>query len=146
MRITDALRGEHAAFYAQFDHLEATLPQAGSAAEVRAAAVLLAAALASHAALEDRLLFDALEPQLGPIGPLAVMRAEHDEIERGLAELAETQGLENARTLALHVVHVARDHFAKEEQVLFPIAERTLDVGALTSLGAAWAEARKVKL
>ncbi len=43
MRIIDALLGEHAVFYAQFDHLEKSIPVAESSAQVRAQAAMLAA-------------------------------------------------------------------------------------------------------
>ena len=93
MKLTDALLGEHGAFYAQFDRLEETVPHAATAAEVREQAALLAAALVTHAKLEDALLFKRLDAKIGAgAGPLAVMRADHEEIEGNLsvAEKAAT--------------------------------------------------------
>ncbi|NIN68730.1 MAG: hypothetical protein GTO63_29295 [Anaerolineae bacterium] len=46
--------------------------------------------------------------------------------------------------MLLHVIQVAREHFAKEEQILYPIAEQVLDTDTLTQLGRQWAERRGV--
>lgn len=145
MKLTNALLAEHAVFYAQFDHLERALPLAGSLPEILSPAALLAAALATHAHLEDELLFTALDPHLGQAGPLSVMRSEHEEIEGGLNRLPEIGDLEEARRLARHVVETAREHFAKEERVLFRMAEHILGPETLAALGARWAEARGVE-
>lgn len=144
MKITDALLGEHGVFYAQFSHLEQVVPELGDLALVQAQAALLTAALETHAHLEDELLFAALEPQLGQGGPLAVMRMEHRQIEEGLARLLGLGELAPARQLLLQVVQVARDHFAKEEQVLYPMAQQALGEARLAELGARWAAQRQV--
>lgn len=144
MKITEALLGEHGVFYALFDHLEQAVPAADSLALVQSQAALLTAALATHAGLEDELLFSALDPHLGQMGPLAVMRMEHDEIENTLGQVQEARDLTQAQRLVLHAVRVAREHFAKEEQVLFPMAHQVLDERELTQLGAQWAERRGV--
>jgi hemerythrin-like domain-containing protein len=146
MKITDALLGEHGVFYAQFSHLERVIPMMTDVETVVAEASLLAAGLATHAALEDELLFTALEPHLGvKAGPLAVMRMEHDQIEGELACLEEEAAeLEDAQNLLLEIVQVARQHFAKEERILFAIAAQALDEQTLTHLGLQWAARRNV--
>jgi iron-sulfur cluster repair protein YtfE (RIC family) len=144
MKITDAFLGEHAVFYAQLDHLDGSIPGANSLAQVKSQGAMLAAALVGHAHLEEELLFTALERHIGPMGPLAVMRMEHDEIESALARLPKIQNLAEAQSLLLHAIQVARDHFAKEEQVLYPIAEQVLDTDTRTRLGRQWAERREV--
>ncbi len=145
MQILEALLGEHGTFYAQFEHLEQMMPMATTLAQVQSPVALLTAALATHARMEDELLFTALEPYLGvQMGPLAVMRMEHNEIESTLTRVAEVQDLSQARGLVLQVMQVARDHFTKEEQVLFPMAKRALDGNTLTQLGRKWAERRNV--
>lgn len=147
MKITEALLGEHGVLYAQFDHLEQGVLAAETPAQVHAQAALLRAAIESHAGLEDELLFIALEPYLGTqTGPLAVMRMEHDEIERILARVLDSRGLTEARNLLLRVVQLAREHFAKEEQVLYPMAEQVLNEDTLTQQGRLWAERRHVSL
>jgi regulator of cell morphogenesis and NO signaling len=145
MRITDVLLGEHGVFYAQFDYLQHAVRSAGNVAEVQSLAGMLDAALASHAAMENSLLFSALEPHLGAqSGPLSVMRWEHDEIERIFNQLAQARSLKEAQQLVADVLQVARAHFVKEEQMLFPAAERTLGAATLADLGTRWAAQRGV--
>jgi hemerythrin-like domain-containing protein len=145
MKVTDALLGEHAVFYAQFDYLEKNIPPAKDLTLVKSQGAMLTAALATHAHLEDELLFIALEAHLDPqFGPLTVMRMEHNEIEGSLGRLQEAQDLAEAKNLLLHAIQTARAHFAKEEQVLFPMAVQVLEASALNQLGSRWAELRKV--
>jgi hemerythrin-like domain-containing protein len=144
MKITDALLGEHGVFYVQFRHLEEVLPQQRDLALVQAQGALLAAALETHAHLEGELLFSTLEPHLGQGGPLAVMRLEHQQIEGGLARLPEVGDLGQARQLLLQVVETARGHFAKEEQIIYPMAHQALGEAKLEELGGLWAAQREV--
>ncbi len=146
MNITNALLGEHAIFYAQFDHLEQAVPAADTVAQVKSQGAMLAAALKGHAHLEEELLFKTLEPHIGPMGPLAVMRMEHDQIEQGLERLPAVRSLRQAQELLLQTVEVARGHFAKEEQVLFQMASTVLSAETLTILGTQWAARRAVVL
>jgi hybrid cluster-associated redox disulfide protein len=145
MKITEAFLGEHGVFYAQFNHLEEAIPAAETLTQVQNLAALLAAGLKPHAQLENDLLITAMEEQLGAgTGPMAVMRMEHDEIEGTLARVQEVRDLAEAQDLVLRAIQLARDHFAKEEQVLFPLAEQALGADTLTQLGARWAEGRRV--
>ncbi|MBV6504760.1 MAG: hypothetical protein ILNGONEN_00312 [Syntrophorhabdaceae bacterium] len=145
MKLTDALLGEHGVFYAQFDYLEQNVPYAQDLTLVKSQGAMLTAALATHAHLEDELLFIALAAHLDPqFGPLAVMRMEHDEIEGSLQRLQEVHDLAEAKNLLLHAMQTARAHFAKEEQVLFVMAQQMLDTRTQEQLGRKWAEARKV--
>lgn len=141
LTITAALVGEHGVIYPLLTHLEEA--SSGTAEETRAAAAMLAAGLTTHAQIEDELCFVPLEAHLGPGGgPLAVMRMEHQEVEGTLARLQQVTDAEEARALAAHLVRTARDHFAKEEQVLFPMAEQLLTGDELRRLGEDWARRR----
>jgi len=147
VKITKALLGEHGVFYAQFDYLEQVLPETGSLDQVQKLAGLLAAGLKPHAQIENEILFPPLESILGTeVGPIPVMRMEHDEIESSLTRAQEVRDLDQARNLVLHAVQVAREHFTKEEHVLFPMAEQVLDETALERLGDQWAERRRVRI
>ena len=89
------------------------------------------------------LLFVAMEGPLGPNGgPLAVMREEHDEVEATLVRLTEVTDAQQATELAAHLSEVAREHFAKEERMVFPMAEQLLGEETLLDLGAQWAAQR----
>lgn len=139
--ITDALLGEHGVIYPQLARL--TDAPFDSAETARARADQLAAGLATHAQIEDELLFVALEGVLGPDGgPLPVMRAEHEEVEATLQRLTEAADVRDAEALAARLATVAREHFAKEESVLFPMAEQLLGEETLRELGEQWAARR----
>lgn len=144
MKITEALLGEHGAFYAQFDYLEGVLSTA-SLGEAKAMGLLLESGLKDHANLEDDVLFAAVEARLGEgAGPTGPMRDEHDEIRETLSRLPTVDDVDEARDILLHAIYTARDHFRKEEQMLFPLAENELSLSTLNELGEQWAEVRRV--
>lgn len=144
MKITDAFLAEHAMLYAQFDYLQQATPAAANLAVVHSQAATMTATLASHAHLEDELLFTTLDAQMGPMGPVAVMRMEHDQIEALLEQVLAAQELAAAQRLMQQTLQLARIHFAKEEQVLFPMAQQVLDERTLTQLAGQWAQRRGV--
>ena len=144
MKLTHALLGEHGVLYALLDQLgSGALKRAGSDAWI-ASLQMLEAALISHAQLEDTLLFPELAKHGLEQGPLPVMRAEHTEIERLLAAalVAPTPAL--AADLVGGMVQLTLEHFHKEEQVLFPMAEQLLGETLLLELGARWSKQRDV--
>jgi len=143
MKITDALYGEHGPLYALLAHCESSAPS-WEHADLMLAGRAVEAALLSHAEVEDDLLFRAVETRMPPGGPAEVMRAEHEEIDATLAALRASTDEVAARNAILRVVHLARDHFSKEEQVLFPIAEEILGATELERLGSEWAARRGV--
>ena len=145
MKITQALLGEHAIFATLFDHLEEQIPQADCAGKVRALGAMLQSALASYAQLEETLLFSSLESVMDTqMGPVAVMRMEHEQIEGGLEALPSKDEVTSAQRTLLQVIVTARSHFAKEEQILFPLAAQLLGDETLEALGEQWATARHV--
>ncbi len=146
MKLTDALLGEHGVFYALFDRIEAVAAAATSVAQIREATAVLSAVLLSHANLEEELLFSALETHMGSAGPLAEMRAEHDDIEDALRQIEEARDLDDGADCIARALSIVRDHFQKEEEVLFSMARQTLDEETQIRLGKAWAEARRVTI
>jgi hemerythrin-like domain-containing protein len=146
VNLTDALLGEHGVFYALFDQIEAVTATATSVVQIQQATVALSAVVLSHAKLEEELLFPALETHLGTTGPLAVMRTEHDEIEHALRQIGEARNLDDGADSVARALGILRDHFQKEEEVLFSIARQTLDEETQIRLGKAWAEARRVTI
>ncbi len=146
VNLIDALLAEHGVFYVLFDQLEESVSKAETAADARNAIGMLTKALISHANIENELLFQALEERLGPAGPLAVMRAEHEELDRTLQEAAKTEHQSEMVNKVLHALQVARDHFSKEEQVLFQMARQVLSEEALVELGRRWADVRRVAI
>lgn len=145
MKITDALCGEHAVLYSMFDYLEQTLKDNPQTAPALSA--MFTAAVVSHAHLEDELLFTALDPHLGQMGPLQMMRLEHSEIEHLLEVLLpQAKDADDAARLLLQAIKIARLHFSKEEQVLFVMAQHALGADGLARLGQQWAGQRGVIL
>jgi iron-sulfur cluster repair protein YtfE (RIC family) len=114
-----------------------------AAADLRRAAALFAefsAGLERHIAAEEDILFPAFESlaAIGGGGPTRVMRSEHAEIRRLLAELAVAlDGRDaTARTTGLAVL-TARlfAHNGKEERIIYPATERAArDAGTLPDL------------
>jgi iron-sulfur cluster repair protein YtfE (RIC family) len=119
--------------------------------------------LALHARKEDDVLFPALESIFGRDGsPTAVMRQEHQDIHaqgqllrQTLHELNDVEhpaivasgarlrslsagGSSASALLAVseEIIRLLDQHFAKEEQVLFPMAESLLDESQLAECGA----------
>ena len=146
MKLTDALLGEHGIFYALFDQIEATAAAAANITQAQETAAAVGAVLRTHAKLEEDLLFPALEPLLGAEGLLTVMRDEHTEIEQALQQIADISDPDDAVAAIAQALDLVRDHFQKEEEVLFPEAEQMLDEDTHIRLGKAWAEARRVTI
>ena len=147
IKITDAFLGEHGVFYAQFDKLEQGLSKENRIDVLREAASLLAAALEPHARLEDELLFGAVEKETGADrGPAPAMHAEHEEIEEAIRGVTVAIDPTRARDMLLEAIHIARAHFLREEQMIFPMAEQVLGAEELRRLGREWARRRGVVL
>lgn len=144
MKITDAFIAEHAVLYAQLDHLEHAIPAAKTAGEIKAMAALLDAALRTHAALEDELLFNGLEPGFDQMGKLEKIHLEHDAICKGLDQVRISRTLADARRRLLNVVHLTRKEFDLEDRVIFKMAEELLREETLVKLGRGWARQRGV--
>lgn len=144
MKLTHALLGEHAVIHALLDHVEQELPGLDDLADLQRVSRTLAAALISHARIEDEMLFPALETHLGLQGPLAVMRFEHAGIEAAIEQIASARTHEVAVERFRYALGVARDHLAKEERVLFHLARLFMSEQDLEKLGDRWAVARGV--
>jgi len=137
MNILDELRRDHDRLRSDLADLEA-----GRATQDRLGRFVRE--LLTHASLEDELLFHELERDLpADQGPLAMMREEHEQIEAGLARLGGADPADpSVRAEIGGLAGIARDHFRKEEDVLFAFAERLIDGARLSALGAVFREGR----
>ena len=142
MKLTDGLLGEHALFYALIDRVEQLTGEAKELPELRAAASLLERAVVTHARLEEELLLAALEEKGHVGGPMAIMRAEHEEIHGMVTALPGLKTLDEVKEALASLLEMLRNHFRNEEAFLFPLSEGLLGEGALTELGARWAVER----
>lgn len=144
MKITDALLGEHAVIYTLFAHVEERLATCETLDDVKELSRIVSAVLLPHAHIEDEILFPALEAHIGPMGPLACMRSEHQTIDDTLQSIADVADPELAKTSLSAALTLARQHFGKEEQALFRICKNALSEDELEDLGKKWAAARRV--
>ncbi|HXF10128.1 MAG TPA: hemerythrin domain-containing protein [Desulfuromonadaceae bacterium] len=144
MKITDVLLAEHAVFHNFFDHLEKTAPRIRSPAEIKLLAAALEAIMQSHTKTEDDLLIEPLEHCLEQIGQSETFHDEHEEIEAKLAAVKKARQFKQARSLLLQAVQRAREHFDKEERVVFPLAERLLKAKTLSEMGDEWLSRREM--
>lgn len=142
MKITDALYGEHGVFYSLFDEIKLLAEECDDLAELRGAAKLFAAVLMSHAKLEEEVLFPAID--VG--GPVAVMRMEHEQIDRLAAAVASASSVDQLRQTLADLLELTQGHFNKEEHVLFPISGQHLEPAELERLGHQWAAIRGVDI
>jgi hemerythrin-like domain-containing protein len=146
MKLTDALLGEHAVIYELFDYLRDTILQSDDIRDLHGAVAVVERLLGSHARVEEDLLFPRIESHIGREGPLAMMRAEHREIDDLLESAKGETDTAALKTTIGELLDLAHEHFQKEEVVLFPMARQCLDEATLTELGERWAASRKVTL
>ena len=67
-------------------------------------------------------------------------------MEQSLEKVEDAQDLQDAVDWIHYCIGFAREHFRKEEEFLFPLADEMLSEGELARLGHAWAEVRGVSL
>lgn len=143
MKITEALLAEHLVFHNLFDRVELMVPGFATLAEARTCAALMAAMLKDHSIVEDELLMHPLEHCLSQLGQTDNFHHEHEAIEHSLAAAQATRRLASAKKELLKAVHGARQHFDKEERIIFPLAERQLNAKTQAALSQRWEERRK---
>ncbi|MGO8766057.1 MAG: hemerythrin domain-containing protein [Limisphaerales bacterium] len=144
MKITDLLLAEHAVFHNLFDHIEKTVPRLKSLGEIKLLGSLLDAVTRPHAKTEDDLLMGPLEHSLAQIGQSETFHEEHEEIDTMLAAVQKARDFKQARLLLLQAIQFSREHFDKEERIVFPLAEELLKNKTLVELGEEWKKRREV--
>ena len=145
MKITDVLRAEHAVFHNLFDHIEAAVPKLKTLAEVKALAAVVEAVHEPHAKTEDDLFMEPLEHCFDQIGQNETFHGEHCQIEQALAKARQAKTVKDAKRILLGAMAACRDHFDKEERIVFPMAERILKAKTLGELGQSWLQRREVQ-
>jgi len=146
MKITEALLAEHVVFHNLFDHLEKAAPRFKTIDEIKLASSMLETLMRAHSESEDELFIEPLEHYLAQIGQNETFHEEHEAIDRELQEVQKAKTPESARKLLLTVVESSRQHFDKEERIVFPMAEKVFKPKTLLELGDSWKRWREAKL
>lgn len=142
MKITEILMAEHAVFHNLFDHIEAVAPRLKTLAEVKALAAVVDKVMAPHTKTEDDLFIEPLEHCFDQIGQKETFHDEHEQIEAALVKVQKARTVKDARKILLSVIAASRNHFDKEERIVFPLAERVLKAKTLIDLGNVWIKRR----
>ncbi|CAM3683196.1 hemerythrin domain-containing protein [Mesobacillus zeae] len=106
--------------------------------ELRSAVLEFLSELEPHSTREETVLFDMMAAYIGrEMGPIAVMEYEHDRAKSLIGTFVENtkSGIEGYPeeemlsdcALIREACDTLIDHFAKEESILFPMAERLLN-------------------
>ena len=144
MKITDALYGEHGMFYPIFDYFESVMLAGPELSDLKAMTGMLGKMVVAHAGIEEEILFPALDQHFGEAGPLSVMRREHVQIDSFLESAMTADTVEASIDHVRNMIALMREHFAKEERILFVIAQKVLDEKEQEDIGEKWSELRGV--
>ena len=142
MKITEALLAEHLVFHNMFDHLEAVTPSLKTLTEVKTLASLMESMLKAHSDTEDDLFLGPLEHCFEHLGVRDAFVEEHQEMDDSLLLVQKATRLKEAQQLLLAALAHSRQHFDREERLVFPMAERVLKETTLTELGQVWVDQR----
>jgi hemerythrin-like domain-containing protein len=142
MKITEALLAENLVFHNMLDHIETTTPKLKTLAELKSLAAMLESMLKAHSDIEDELFFGPLEHCFEQLGQRDAFVEEHEEMGEHLRRIRKSKRLQEAKDLFLAAVRRSREHFDKEERIVFPMAEQILKAETLTALGQTWMQQR----
>ena len=87
-------------------------------------------AMARHFRMEEEILFPAILDASGPVGPVQVMRMEHEQMNDLIEQLSASLRNQNSKAyggVSETLLIVMQQHNLKEEQILYPIADRLLE-------------------
>jgi hemerythrin-like domain-containing protein len=142
MKITEALCTEHLVFHHMFDHVEVTASEMKTLGELKAVAAVIESLLRAHGETENELFIGPLEHCFEQLGQRDALIEEHHEMDENFDSVRNAKQLATARKLLLAAVTHSRQHFDREERIVFPMAERLLKTETLEALGQAWMEKR----
>jgi regulator of cell morphogenesis and NO signaling len=104
-------------------------------AALKSSVAIFKAELEIHSHREEDVLFPMMGEYIGTSsGPIAVMEYEHEQAKALIGDFLKnanngrlsTEEMKNAAELVKNAHGILSDHFTKEENVLFPMAERML--------------------
>lgn len=127
--ISDFLVPDHKRCDALFADAEAAASE-GDWAAAAAGFGLFKKELQHHFAMEEEVMFPAFEVRSGMMhGPTSVMRSEHRQVESLLNQLTSSLARKDAAAFlgdADTLLILMQQHNVKEEQMLYPMADKTL--------------------
>lgn len=155
MKATEILKEEHRIIERVLASLESAADRLRAGRPTHPRVFIMAAdfiqgfADGCHHKKEEGVLFPAMQAAgvPGEGGPIGVMLAEHDQGRRLTAGMraaaerlaaGETSASEAVVDNALRYVALLREHIAKEDNVLFPMANRVIEGPAQTGISAAF--------
>jgi hemerythrin-like domain-containing protein len=141
MWITEVLRVEHGLLRSMMQALGDWLAQSAPAPALRERAVMLSVGLEDHAGREEKYLFDPLRSKSSDARYwVDMMEVVHAEV-RGLFEEIASSPRDPTDKLWT-ILQLTEEHFVKEENEVFPLAEDLIDSETLAQLAATANEAR----
>ncbi len=127
----DLLGHQHAEVLLRLQEVENRFSACGAHGALGEFTAYLENDVARHFDLEERALFPVLARYPGVVrGPLAVMDAEHSTFREGLHRLraaVDDGDVDSQQRYARDLIDLLREHIAKEDGVLFPMAARILN-------------------
>ena len=138
--ITEALVLEHAVYREVFDQIERVLAGSQSASEVKLLASVVEVLLIGHGKTETDLAYSALDHALADRGALNQLHQDHHEIAGQFKPIHRTTDPAKALRRLKQALAATREHFRREEKIVFPVLEQTLQPDTLGALGSQWRE------
>jgi hemerythrin-like domain-containing protein len=136
--IIETLVMEHVVFRTVFDEIERVLPGLNSTQEVTVLSTVVEGVLGRHAEMETNLAYAALDHVLAEKGTLDCLHQDHQEIDHNFKRVHGARSLAEAQRLLKKALAASREHFQREERVVFPLLERVLPGETLIDLGETW--------
>jgi len=138
--ITETLVHEHAVYREVFDQIERVLAGSKSASEVKILASVVEGLLTGHGETETDLAYSVLDHALADRGALNQLHQDHREIDGQFKPIHRTTDPVKALRRLKQALAATREHFRREEKIVFPILEQTLQPDTLGTLGSQWRE------
>jgi len=129
MKITDYLIIQHRLIQSQLNFLKDLKEsrRQGDVSGIKEMIFLIHNSMRRHSGIETDYLFPALRPYLGEeMGTRAVIEFEHRGINEILEKLRNADDPKTIQVESSRFIIYLRDHIAKEENILFPMAEESL--------------------
>ncbi len=141
MWITEVLRIEHGLLRSMMQALGDWLAQSAPETALRERAVMLSVGLEDHAGREEKYLFDPLHSKSSDARDwVDMMEVVHAEVRGLFDEIASSP--RDPTDKLWTILQLTEEHFVKEENEVFPLAEDLIDSETLAQLAATANEAR----